>query len=340
MRAPAFWWRERPSLAAFLLSPLGLAYGAVTARRMAGGGVGVGAPVICVGNPVAGGAGKTPTALVLARFLTDLGARPAFVSRGYGGATHGPLLVDPQRHDAATVGDEPLLLARQAATYVARNRVAGAQMAVAHGADVIVLDDGFQNPALTKVLSVLVVDGAAGTGNGLCLPAGPLRAPLSDHLRQTDTLVIIGDGAAGHAVASAARSQSVPTFTARLVADASVAALLKGRRVVGFAGIGRPGKFAATLREVGADLVALHALADHAAPTAREAQAIVAQARSQDALVVATEKDVVKLSGRPNLGELAAMTTALPVRLVFDNPQGLQAVLKSALVSAASGQGR
>jgi len=149
MRAPGFWWQS-PGLIATLLTPVGALYGAVAAARMGRAGERAAVPVICVGNPTLGGAGKTPTALALADLLAALGERPVFITRGYGGSEPGPLRVDRQRHDARAVGDEALLLARTFTTVVARERVAGARLAVQEGASVIVLDDGFQNPALAK----------------------------------------------------------------------------------------------------------------------------------------------------------------------------------------------
>src|SRR5208283_4813921 len=175
-----FWAARKPGALARLLQPVGALYGAVAARRMRRPGARVGAPVVCVGNFVAGGAGKTPTALELARLLISDGRRVAFLSRGYGGARRAePLQVDPTLHSAAIVGDEPLLLARVAPCWVGPDRVRSARMAVEAGADVLVLDDGLQNPALEKTLAFAVVDGEAGFGNGLCVPAGPLRAPLA-----------------------------------------------------------------------------------------------------------------------------------------------------------------
>jgi len=172
MRAPGFWWRE-PGLAAAALAPLGALYGAVAAWRMARKGEAVSAPVVCVGNFVVGGAGKTPTAIFLAGRLAAAGERPFLLSRGYGGNLDGPTLVDARTHLASEVGDEPLLLATAAPTVVARDRPAGARFAADRGASVIVLDDGLQNPALAKTVALAVVDGARGVGNGRCLPAGP-----------------------------------------------------------------------------------------------------------------------------------------------------------------------
>ena len=189
MREPSFWWGEA-SLASAMLAPLAAIYGAVAQARLARRGRRAAAPVVCIGNFTVGGAGKTPTALVVARMLAAAGERPVFLSRGYGGTLAGPVLVDPTRHRAQDVGDEPLLLARTAPTIVARDRVKGASIAA--GASVIVMDDGFHNPSLAKDFAVLVVDARRGIGNGRVIPAGPLRAPLDAQLARAHALVLVG----------------------------------------------------------------------------------------------------------------------------------------------------
>jgi tetraacyldisaccharide 4'-kinase len=196
MHAPSFWWQE-PGTAAALLAPVASIYGAVAAARLRQTGERAGVPVLCVGNPTVGGSGKTPTALALARLLIDAGERPFLLSRGYGGRLAGPVRVDPQHHRADDVGDEPRLLARGAPTVIARDRVAGARVARSAGAGVIVLDDGFQNPSLAKDLSILVIDGRRGIGNGRVFPAGPLRAPLAAQFDRAQAVLIIGEGPTG-----------------------------------------------------------------------------------------------------------------------------------------------
>src|SRR6185295_300855 len=188
MQAPGFWWKKSGAAAA-LLSPLAAIYGSVAARRLAQSGERTGVPVICIGNPTVGGAGKTPTAIAVARMLISAGERPAFLTRGFGGRLAGPVIVEPS-HAAAEVGDEPLLLARVAPTVVSRDRVAGARHAIAAGATAIVMDDGFQNPALAKDLSILVIDGTRGIGNGHVIPAGPLRAPLAPQLGRAHAILV------------------------------------------------------------------------------------------------------------------------------------------------------
>ena len=303
MRAPGFWWREEADVAALMLAPLGAVYGAVTAGRMARRGVRLDAPVICVGNFVAGGAGKTPTAIAIGKALRRLGERPFFLSRGYG-ATHAPerpLRVEFPRHRASEVGDEPLLLSRVAPTIVFPDRIAGAQAAVRAGATVMVMDDGLQNPGLHKDLAIAVVDGARGVGNGLCIPAGPLRAPLAAQFRHIDAVVVIGPGGGGMRLAQRAADEGLPVLHATLTPNANQAEGLHGARVVAFAGIGAPDKFYDTLRSVGADIVATRSFADHHAYKPAELAALRALAADKGARLVTTEKDVARIGQEPDI---------------------------------------
>lgn len=330
MRAPAFWWRDEPDLIARLLTPFSLVYGAIAARRMKQSGETIGAPVLCVGNFVAGGAGKTPTALALADLLARAGETPAFLSRGYGGALSSsvPLRVDLARHDSAMAGDEPLLLARAFPTFICADRVVGARAAARSGASVVVMDDGMQNPSLAKTLSIAVVDGATGVGNGLCMPAGPLRAPLEAQGGVVDAMVIIGEGASGERVAAMAREAGCPVFTARLSPDPSVAGMLRGKRVFAFAGIGRPEKFFRTLESCGATLDARRMFDDHHAYKPDELAAIAAAAKNLGSeIIVTTEKDACRLPARHGITGLLA----LPVTLAFDDPAGVSAFLTAGL---------
>lgn len=331
-RAPRFWWREKPTLLARLLQPLGFIYGQITLRRMRQPGTEAGLPVICVGNFIAGGAGKTPTAIAITRLLAERGEKPFVLMRGYGGRLAGPVEVDPDRHRAADVGDEPLLMARHVRTVIARDRVAGARLARGLGASVVVMDDGLQNPSLVKQLKLAVVDGASGTGNGLCLPTGPLRAPLADQMSETDAIVVIGPGDAGERVAAIARAQKKPVVAAALKpADAAVARL-RGQTVVALSGIGRPEKFAATLREAGARIVAEQAHGDHHAYDQADITAALATAREHGALIATTEKDWTKLAPLwPE--ETRGSLVVVPVSLVFAEPavvEGLLAAISKA----------
>ena len=322
MRAPAFWWKEAPDLHARLLSPLGALYGAITARRMARVGESCGVPVICIGNFVAGGAGKTPTAIAVAEVLAAAGRRPAFLSRGYGGRVTGPPhRVEPAQDTADVVGDEPLLLATCAPTFIAADRIAGARACVAAGADLVVMDDGLQNRRLARNLNIAVVDGAVGIGNGLCLPAGPLRAPLADQWPHVEALLVIGGGAPGEALVRNAQQLGKTVLQGDLVPDPDAVARLAGQRVVAFAGIGRPDKFFDTLRALGADLVEGHPFADHHAFSRHDLASLRAAAARRGAQLVTTQKDAVRLGpGNPDIA-------ALPVRLELRTPAVLAGLL-------------
>jgi tetraacyldisaccharide 4'-kinase len=293
---------------------------------MRGSGERAGAPTICVGNFVAGGAGKTPAALALAQMLIGDGRRVAFLSRGYGDAERAePLLVDANTHTAAMVGDEPLLLAKLAQCWVGADRVRSARSAVEAGANVLVLDNGLQNPGLVKDLAFAVVDGETGFGNGLCVPAGPLRAPVSAQLPFARALIVLG-GADAAASRIAALAPGKPLMRASLEPDALAAAPLIGREVVAFAGIARPEKFYATLRRVGAQIVATHDFADHHPYTPREVEALIEEAGQRGALLATTEKDLVRLGARH-----ARAVVTLPVTLRFEEPAVVRRMLRQAL---------
>jgi tetraacyldisaccharide 4'-kinase len=330
MRAPGFYYRP-PGLAAFLLLPFAMAYGAAAGWLMGRPGARAGVPVICIGNPTLGGAGKTPTAMALSQMLAAMGERPVFLSRGYGGSSAGPVLVEPARHTARDVGDEPLLLAGAFPTIVARDRAAGAALASAQGASVIVMDDGFQNPSLSKDLSLLVVDAETGIGNGDVFPAGPLRAPLHAQLAFAHGVVRVGRGEASSFVEEQAKVAGLKIFAAGLAPDAQVAAKLKERKLLAFAGIGRPEKFFATLHSLGAIVSEAREFADHHRYSAGDARELIEAAKGKGLTLVTTEKDLARMKGDTALNELAAQSTALPVRLQFKDEESVQELLRRAL---------
>ena len=325
-RAPKFWNRRGSTIAARLLAPLGALYGAATARKMARAGEQVAVPVICIGNFVLGGAGKTPTAITIAKMLLQRGERVAFLSRGYGGEKRAaPLRVDPSMHGARAVGDEPLLLARIAPCYVGGDRVAGDRVAIEQGASVLVMDDGLQSPALAKDLRLAVVDAEAGFGNGLCFPAGPLRAPVAGQARFVDAVIFVGgeDGARLKTVAPGR-----PHFAAHLRPDAIAAAPLVGRSVLAFAGIARPEKFFATLESIGARVAVRQGFPDHHRFARRELEALVYEAEQRGLTLVTTEKDAVRIPAAER-----ATIMALPVTLAFEEPKGLEKLIMAALLA-------
>lgn len=293
MKHPPAFWNRPGSVMATALSPLGRVWGGLEwIHRTTARAEQVSVPVLCVGNLVSGGAGKTPVALDLGRRLQAQGVRINFLTRGYGGREIGPLCVDPEIHDAVRVGDEPLLLARLAPTWVSRRRVAGAKVAITHGAQVIVMDDGFQNPWLYKDLSVLVVDGAYGFGNGKVMPAGPLREPLTQGLARAQAVILIGKDDTGAAAVIAGVGR--PILRAQLQPGPEIA-YLQTRPLLAFAGIGRPAKFFDALEQWGCEVVKQKGFADHHYYRRGELEALLADADHLGATLVTTEKDHVRL---------------------------------------------
>ena len=305
MRAPDFWQTRGPL--ARLLAPLGELYGMSVARKArAARPYRPEARVVCVGNLTAGGSGKTPVALAVAQNLIARQKKVFFLTRGYGGGEPGPLLV--AGHDAASVGDEALLLARVAPTIVARDRGEGARLADARGADVIVMDDGHQNFSLAKDVSLLVAD---GFGNGLMIPAGPLREPIAQGLARADAVIAMNGNRDG------LENFSGRLLNARLETDG---ADLAGKRVFAFAGIGRPERFVASLEAAGAIVTGHHFFADHHPYSPLEIT--ILQRAAKDCLLVTTEKDFVRLAPGQRAG-----INVLRARILFDQPSLLDTLL-------------
>jgi tetraacyldisaccharide 4'-kinase len=334
MREPRF-WREDGALAR-LLAPVAAVYGAISGARMIRPGVRARVPVICVGNLTLGGAGKTPTAIAVAKLLLSEGARPIFLSRGYGGALAGPVRVT-SHHRAADVGDEPLLLARVAPTIVARDRIQGAELAVAEGASVVVMDDGFQNPSLIKDRSLVVLDGERGIGNGRVFPAGPLRAPLDVQLAQATALLVIGDASAkASEVIARAQTRGLPVQHGSLAPDPESIAALAGKKALAFAGIAHPEKFFATLMAAGIATPVKRAFADHHPFTSADARELLEQAKRENLLLLTTEKDLARMRGDAACTELAAAAASLAVGLEIE-PEAFREIVTRAMRPRSAG---
>lgn len=310
IRTPQF-WHQPPGLMAYGLWPLGRLYGAATAWRQSRAleAAHPPCPVICIGNINAGGTGKTPAVIALAEHLKERGRRVVALSRGYGGTVAVPTLVDPKTHGAAEVGDEPLLISAFCPVVVARKRVAGLALALAQKPDVILMDDGFQDPSVRKDFSIVVVDAHLGFGNGFCVPAGPLREPLAKGLARADLCLSIGEAAAQR------RFAALGPDHAHLRVEGEIKPLLTGMPWLGlpvfaFAGIAHPEKFFTTLRDLGANILGCEALSDHEPLSLPLMKRLAAKARALNAQMVCTEKDAARLPAQYQRDVLA-----LPVRL-------------------------
>ena len=336
MRAPGFWYaqgdQDRSNLWPRLLSPLGHLYalaGRMRAKQTKPFAASV--PVICIGNLTAGGTGKTPLTLALAKELSSSGERPFVLTRGYGGKMPGPLMVNPGNHAASDVGDEALLLARTSPTIVSRGRVAGAQFAVTQGATVILMDDGYQNPSLKKDFSIVVVDGEAGFGNGKVIPAGPLREPIASGLSRANAIVMMGHAiAAQDADRLALTRAQAPLFTGIL--EPQPQEEIFRQRVLAFAGIGRPEKFFETAESVGYRVVATKSFADHHAYSEKDIETLMIEAKEQAAQLLTTEKDLVRLSP-----DVKQRIKALPVKVRINDMTGLMDLIRRTIQTHRAG---
>jgi tetraacyldisaccharide 4'-kinase len=318
MRAPGFWSGGSGGIVPLLLSPIAKLYGCATARRVAKPGWQAPVPVICCGNATAGGAGKTTVSLDIGQRLANRGVAAHFLTRGYGGTLRGPVLVDPDKHNSKAVGDEALLLAGLRPTWVAGDRQAGGRAAVEAGAQAIVMDDGLQNPGLVKDLSLLVVDGNYGFGNGRIIPAGPLREPVATAASRCRAAVLIGEDESG---VLAQLPPSLPVLRARLVPGPE-AELLAGQPVFAFCGIANPRKFFNTLQEAGAVLAGRMPYADHYPFDAGDLRELLAEADRLRAIPVTTAKDHVRIPPA-----FRSRVKVLTIRLQWDEPLAIEALL-------------
>lgn len=320
MKAPDFWGRSKGGPLGALLSPLGMLYGYGTlARQMVARPWRCPVPVICVGNLIAGGAGKTPVSRDLAIRLLARGVTPHLITRGYGGTEKGPLQVSTDRYDARLVGDEPLFLSETAPTWVAESRRSACRGAIVEGAMCMILDDGFQDPSVAKDLSLIIVDGGYGFGNGHMIPAGPLREPVAQGLTRADAVVILGKDTTGTVDQIAGRC---PVLWAELKPGA-MASDLVGKSVSAFAGIGRPEKFFATLRQIGCDVCQTTSFADHHNFARAELERLKENAAREGLRLITTEKDWVRIPPEAREGVFT-----LPIEVAWQNENEIDALLE------------
>ncbi|MEE2996412.1 MAG: tetraacyldisaccharide 4'-kinase [Pseudomonadota bacterium] len=325
MRAPDFWRRD--GVLPTLLSPISRIWASRTQKRFGNAiPVKIDIPVICIGNVVTGGAGKTPVALSVMERLYASGIKAGFLSRGYGGAISIPTQVEPDTHSSRQVGDEPLLLARVAPTWIGTDRVKAARIAASSGIGAIVMDDGLQNPTLHKDLSILVIDGQYGYGNGRVMPSGPLRETIENAMSRVQAVALIGT--APDALRSSI-PRNMPVLMARFVPAAGDDDI-SGNPVVAFAGIGRPEKFFETLAGMGCDLIDIAPFPDHHYYSSDEIMRLIDIAAAAGAIVVTTEKDLVRVPE-----EARDMVRSLKVRLDWSDLAALDGVLSPFLETKA-----
>src|SRR6185369_1033561 len=315
MHAPTF-WKDKTSLSTLLL-PFSAAYYLLAKANRAGMRTKkLSVQVICVGNMIAGGAGKTPVALALGKLLKQRGKNAHFLSRGYKSKNVGVTLVDRSKHSAQEVGDEPLLLAEILPTWVSKDRVAGAEAAIAAGAEIIIMDDGFQNPSLHKDVSLLVIDGHYGFGNERLIPAGPMRKPVQEALQRTSAVIIISDDKYN---VLRYIPEEIPVFQAN-IKPSDAANALKGKEVLAFCGIARPRKFYRTLQALGCLVVKQVSYPDHYQFKPEDLEFLRTRAKEYEVPLVTTEKDYVRLPE-----DMRKEVTVVSVEAELSDPDGLLA---------------
>lgn len=328
--APPFWW-TKTGWQAICLYPLSFVYGRISGAVMRHRrGCVLPVPVICVGNFTIGGAGKTPTAIAIARAAKAKGLKPGFLSRGYGGSLDVTTVVDPHHHRSSAVGDEPLLLAREALTVISRRRVAGAEKLVAEGVDLVIMDDGFQSARLLVDYALIVVDSLRGIGNGWVVPSGPVRAPIGTQMHHLDAILKVGKGDAADQFVRQASRSGKPVLVANVVPRAGDE--LAGQPVLAYAGIADPNKFYRTLGEMGAVIVDRQDFPDHHHLAEDEIADLLSRAERQGLQLVTTAKDSVRLSGgHGRSGELQDKSRVVHVDMVFDDPKAPDLIIDRAV---------
>ncbi len=333
MRAPGFWYMDRRTVSGLALEPLGWLYGMGSRfRSLATTSHKAGLPVICIGNFVAGGAGKTPVAIALAKLLHQQQKPAGFLTRGHGGKLSGPVVVEPATHSFVDVGDEALLLADICPTIVARNRRAGADELSKSDIDVILMDDGFQNPTLHKNLCLIVIDHSQGIGNGRIIPAGPLREFLQDQISKAHGFIVVGGKLIDQNLSQLLQNSGKPIFDAALE-PANNAPDLAGKKVIAFTGIGMPDKFFATLEQAGADIVERIRFPDHHPFSQSDAQWLLGlQNDNPGGQLMTTAKDHIRLKNTADAcGRLYLASMAYGVELQFNQEKTLMEFILKAI---------
>jgi tetraacyldisaccharide 4'-kinase len=316
MKQPQFW--QRKSIFSTLLLPFAAVYSAICKlRNILTSPYIPSIPVICIGNVTIGGAGKTPTALVIAKILQDMGMKVCFLSRGYGGKLDGPIIVDRTIHTAMDTGDEPLLLSRNATTIIAKNRKKGAQMSCDIGADVIIMDDGLQNPSLWKSTSLLVIDGNYGIGNGRILPSGPLRETLKSALAKASAVIFIGEDK--HNISPELRGVNI--IKAKIMA---VENNDQDKKYIAFAGIANPEKFFNTLNEYKYNVIEKFSFPDHYNYSKNDIEKLQKKAQEHNAQLITTEKDFVRLKD-----DQQEQICTLPIEIIWDDIDSIRDIFNS-----------
>jgi tetraacyldisaccharide 4'-kinase len=329
-QAPSFWW-TKSDWRARALQPLAALYGAVAARRLRNGRrEKVALPVLCVGNFTVGGSGKTPVAIAFAAAAKEMGLSPGILSRGHGGTSTAPHIVDPARDTAAEVGDEPLLLAAAAPVAVTPDRGAGARLLEDRGCDFLIMDDGFQSARIRIDHALMVVDARYGLGNGHVIPAGPLRAPLAEQLRFATAILVMGEGNAVVDLTRLAVKAGKPVYRAALRPRQNLA----GRRFLAFAGIGHPRKFFDTVAAAGGEVAQARAFADHHVYSDAELRELASAAETSGLEIVTTAKDAARIGRRTLDSLLARRVTVLEIEAVFDEPDAPRRLIEATLEAA------
>lgn len=331
--APPFWWKDL-AWQSYLLWPASYVYGKIAYKRMKQEpSYTTDIPVICVGNFIAGGAGKTPTTQLIAKYARKRGYRPGILTRGHGGAITTATIVNPERHNAGDVGDEALLHAAKYLTVVSSDRPSGAKLIEEQGCDVIIMDDGFQNPSLYKDYKLVVVDAKRGLGNGFTIPAGPMRMPLNDQLIEADALLITGNGDKGTQVIRNAARAGKPIFSASLKVVGK--SKFKNKKALAYAGIADCSKFFDTLKEIGVNVIETIEYADHHVYSHDECEDLLERAKRKSLELVTTTKDHVRLMHMGKTSQrLADESTPVPVELHPEEPDMLDRIFVKAFKSA------